>query len=283
MDQDLGGRTALVTGGNSGVGLELTKMLLARGAEVAALVRSEFPDDPETTRARTEGQLRVYRADFSDFASLRQRLAVVKAGESKIDLLFNNAGASFPDLRRTARGHEAHFELNTLVPFIVLEELGPLLEAGTLKTVVQTSSIVLRFIPKFSLEGLENPAKYVPLTGPYGTSKLALSLWTREAAQAWKARGITLVSACPGGTKTKMTASPRAWYMKLLFPLMSHPASEGARRILQAAFAKVPAGAFLSGPKGKIVEPKFLGEGPRVLARVREIYEREFLEAGLRV
>jgi len=279
MDQDLRGRTALVTGGNSGVGLELTKQLLARGAEVAALVRSDFPNDAVTTRALTDGRLRVYRADFADFASLRRGLAAVKTGERTFDLLFNNAGASFPDLRRTNEDHDAHFELNTVVPFIVLEELGPLLEAGTLKTVVQTSSITLRFVPKFSLEGLENPAKYVPLTGPYGASKLALSLWTREAARAWKARGITLVSACPGGTKTKMTATPQSLLMKVLFPLLSHPASEGARRILQAAFLKVPEGSFLSGPKGKVVEPRFLGEGARVLARAREIYEREFLQA----
>ena len=283
MEQDLRDRTALVTGGNSGVGLELTKTLLARGAEVAALVRSDFPaDEVETTRARSEGRLRVYRADFADFASLKKGLAAVKEGEQKLDLLFNNAGAALPDLRHSVRGHEAHFELNTLIPFIVLEELGPLLATGKLKTVVQTSSITLRFLREFSLELLENPVKFVRYFGPYGASKLALTLWTREAAPAWAARGIVLLSACPGATRTKMTSSPKRGLAKFLFPLMSHTAAEGARRILEAALSaeKHPAGSFLSGAKGKVVQPGFLVEAPRVLARVRELYEEEYLKSA---
>jgi NAD(P)-dependent dehydrogenase (short-subunit alcohol dehydrogenase family) len=278
MEQDLRGRTALVTGANSGVGLELTKQLLARGAEVAALVRSDFPSDEEASRARDEGRLRVYRADFADFASLKRGLAAVKAGEKALDLLFNNAGVAFRELRRTGN-HEAHFVVNALVPFIVLEELSPLIEAGALKTVVQTSSNALEFVRSFSLDGLENPVKHEPLFGPYGASKLALTLWTREAAASWKRQGITVVSACPGGTKTKMTAEPQLWFMKLLFPLISHPASEGARRILQAALSGAAPGSFLTGPKGKVVEPGFVDEAPRVLALVRQIYEQEYLTA----
>lgn len=280
MEQALRGRTALVTGANSGVGLELTKALLARGAEVAALVKSDFaPDEEEVSQARAQGRLRVYRADFADFVSLRKGLDAVKAGEKALDLVFNNAGVAFHDLKRIGN-HEAHFVVNTVVPFIVLEELGPLIEAGTLKTVVQTSSNALQFVRSFSLEGLENPTKHVPLFGPYGASKLALSLWTREAAAAWKPKGITVVSVCPGGTRTKMTAEPQLWFMKLLFPLISHPASEGARRLLQAALSGSLAGSFRSGPGGRVVEPGFVDQAPRVLALVREIYQREYLTAS---
>lgn len=275
MIPNLQGRTALVTGANSGVGLELTKSLLNAGAEVAALVRSDFAPEDALDRARTEGRLRVYRADFADWASLRRGLAEVKAAETKLDLLFNNAGVAFPDLRDVA-GLDGHFAVNTVAPFLVLEELGPLLERGNLKTVVQTSSIALRFAKNFSLESLESPTRYVPIVGPYAASKLALSLWTREAADYWQGKGIRIVSACPGGTKTKMTARPQLWFMRLLSPLLFHSAAEGARRLLLAAFAGSPAGAFHSGPKGKVVEPGFLAEGPRILNRLRELYEKEF-------
>jgi len=262
------------------VGLELTKILLARGAEVAALVRSDLPtDEEEVSRARSDGRLRVYRADFADFASLKQGLDAVKAGEKALDLVFNNAGVAFRDLKRIGN-HEAHFVVNTVVPFIVLEELGPLIEAGTLKTVVQTSSNALEFLRSFSLGGLENPTKHVPIVGPYGASKLALTLWTRQAAPSWKRQGITVVTACPGGTKTKMTAEPQLWFMKILFPLMSHPASEGARRLLQAAQSDAAPGSFLSGAKGKVVEPGFVDQAPAVLALVRQIYEQEYLTAS---
>lgn len=276
MLPNLKGRTALVTGANSGVGLELTKALLDAGAEVAALVRSEFPREGALERARAEGRLRVYRADFADWSSLRRGLAEVKAAENKLDLLFNNAGVAFPDLRRVA-GLDGHFAVNTVAPFLVLQELAPLLEKGTLKTVVQTSSIALRFAKNFSLESLESPTRYVPIVGPYAASKLALSLWTREVANSWQPKGIRVVSACPGGTKTKMTAKPQLWFMRLLSPLLFHSAAEGARRLLLAAFAETPTGAFHSGPKGKIVEPGFTGEGPRLWNRLQDLYEKDYL------
>ena len=65
--------------------------------------------------------------------------------------------------------------------------------------------------------------------------------------------------------------------MHLVLSLFQHPAAEGARRVLLAALGhqKGPIGSFISA--GKVVEPRFLAEAPRVLARVKEIYDREYL------
>jgi len=275
--QDLKGRTALVTGANSGIGLELTKKLLSAGASVAALVRTDF-DDPMVAEALRDGTLRVYRADFGDFAALKTALGQVKTRETRIDLLFTNAGVALDDLRAVA-GHDGHFTLNTVVPYIILEELGPLLERGELKTVVATSSISLAFVRKFSLELLEHPDKHIPIMGAYGRSKLALSLWTRQAAASWKARGIELRTACPGGTRTKMTSNPgsRSFFVRFILPLLVHPAAEGAARLWDAAFAAGAPGDFFSNRK--VVVPRWLDEAPRVLARVKEIYEKEYKTA----
>ncbi len=274
----LNGHTALVTGANSGVGLALTKKLLAAGAEVAALIRSGFAHEAEIDEALAAGRLRVYQADFGDFRALKKALGEVRLTESKLDLLFANAGVALPDLRRVA-GHDGHFAINTVAPYIVLEELGPLLERGKLKTVVATSSISLSWVRGFSPELLENPRKHVPIFGAYGRSKLALTLWAREAATAWKQRGITLRTACPGATKTKMTTGPeaRSFFAKLVIPLVAHSAQEGADRIWDAAFSEAGAGDFLSNRK--VVVPRWLDQAPRVLARVREIYEIEYRAA----
>lgn len=274
--QDLNGRIALVTGANSGIGLELTKKLLAAGASVAALNRSDFAEGETVRAALAEGKLRVYRADFGDFAALKTALEQIKAREPKLDLLFANAGVAFPDLRKVA-GHDGHFTINTVVPYILLEELGPLLERGELKTAVATSSISMAFVRNFSMELLERPTKHVPIMGAYGRSKLALSLWTRQAAATWKARGIELRTVCPGGTRTKMTSNPesRSFFLRFILPLLVHSAAEGASRIWDAAFTtKGNPGDFFSNRK--VVTPRWLDEAPRVLARVKEIYETEY-------
>ena len=277
--EDLNGRTVLVTGANSGVGLALTHKLLEAGAEVVALVRSDFTPDEKTNSALAAGRLRVHKADFGDFTSLKRALGQVKAAEPKLDVLFTNAGVAFPDLRKVA-GHDGHLTINTVVPYIILEELGPLLEKGELKTVVATSSIALKYVRKFSLELLEQPPKHVPIMGAYGRSKLALSLWTREASAAWMARGIVLRTACPGGTKTKMTTGPEAksFFAKYILPFTSHSAEEGASRIWDAAFdPKGTPGDFLSNRR--VILPRWLDEAPRVLALVKEIYQTQYKTA----
>jgi NAD(P)-dependent dehydrogenase (short-subunit alcohol dehydrogenase family) len=277
--QDLSTRTALVTGANSGIGLELTKKLLGAGASVAALNRSDFPDDAVIDGALADGRLRVYRADFGDFAALKAALAEVKAREPRLDLLFTNAGVAYDDLRRVA-GHDGHFTINTIVPYIILEELGPLLEKGELKTVVATSSISLAYVRQFSLELLEHPTKHVPIMGAYGRSKLALSLWTRQAAAVWKTRGIELRTVCPGATRTKMSSNPgtRSFFVRFILPLLVHPAAKGAGFLWDAAFGPGSPGDFFSN--GKVVVPRWLNEAPKVLARVRDIYEKEYLTVG---
>lgn len=89
-------KVVLITGANSGIGLELTKNLLSRGWEVAALIRSDFQNDqPVIINALKKKHLRVYKADLADFSSIRNALDQIKKSEAKIDLLFNNAGSLF--------------------------------------------------------------------------------------------------------------------------------------------------------------------------------------------
>ncbi|MDH6563675.1 NAD(P)-dependent dehydrogenase (short-subunit alcohol dehydrogenase family) [Bacillus sp. TBS-096] len=93
-------KVVLITGANSGIGLELTKKILSQGWEVIAVIRSDFPNDqPIIIDALKKKLLRVYKADLAEFSSLRNVLSQIKKSETKIDLIFNNAGVSFAEYK----------------------------------------------------------------------------------------------------------------------------------------------------------------------------------------
>ncbi|OKP72211.1 short-chain dehydrogenase [Paenibacillus helianthi] len=275
--------TALITGANNGIGLELTRKMLAEGWQIIALIRSGFPiEDPFFTGAAKSGQLRIYKADLSDFTTLRRALNEIKSKEQRIDLLFNNAGGSFHELSNSKQGREMHFDLQTVAPYLITMELKALLQKGQLKTVVNTSSNAFMTMKRFNPDSLEHPTEFKKLFGPYAASKLALSLWTHELAPQLAAEGILIRSADPGGNNTIRSGKNSGlpfWLkpiIKLFFP---HP-SHGAGLLYNAALgqhSKQP-GVFLM--KDRITELKFPDHSAAVLAKVRAIYEQEFLKDG---
>lgn len=103
---------------------------------------------------------------MSDFTSLWAALEQIKNNEQKIDLLFNNAGGSFPELMYSKQGRELHYELQTVVPYIITMELKTLLKNGTLKRVVHTSTNAFNTMKQFDPETLDSPAQYKMLFGP---------------------------------------------------------------------------------------------------------------------
>ncbi|WP_145319449.1 SDR family NAD(P)-dependent oxidoreductase [Paenibacillus xylanexedens] len=273
-------RTTLITGSTSGIGLELTRKLLAEQWQVIGLNRSTFPtDDTDIQNALRSGQLQLVQANLTNYDSLRTALEQIKSDTDSIDVLFNNAGGSAAELRFSDQGHEMHFELQTVVPYIIYMDLVDLLLKGQMKTVVNTSTTAFNMVKQFDLNILERPTEFKKLFGPYAISKLGLSLWTREVAKSAKADGIQLLSVDPGGNNTlrgnKTSGLP--FYikpiMKWFFP---HP-SHGASLLYNGAFSPTrhESGTFLV--KNKATALRFTEQGPAVLHRVNEIYEQRFL------
>ncbi|MFX3632745.1 MAG: short-chain dehydrogenase [Candidatus Pristimantibacillus sp.] len=209
---------------------------------------------------------------------MKAALNQITAKELKIDILFNNAGGSFADLKYTKQGREMHFELQTVVPYIIVMELKELLLKGSLKTIVNTSSTAFKTMKHFSPEQLERPTTFKKLFGPYASSKMALSLWTHEIAPSLLAEGITILSVDPGGNNTmrKGKKSGLPFYlkpiMKLFFP---HP-SKGASLLYNAAMQqnKSLSGHFFVN--GKVTKLKFLQHGRNILDKVSSIYYKDF-------
>lgn len=275
---------ALITGANAGIGLELTRKLLSEGWQVVALNRSGFPeDDMSIQNAIVGGSLRIYKTeDLADYASLKRTLEEIKNKERRIDILFNNAGGSFPELSYSKQGREKHYELLTVVPYLILMELKELLNSGMLKTVINTSSSAQKFTKEFTIDILERPKTFRKLIGPYATSKLALSLWTHAIAPQLAEDGIHIRSVDPGGNntlrkgKTSGLPFPVGLLMKLFFP----PPTRGADRLFEGALGehRNMTGVYLV--KGKVVELKFIDQARNVLDRIQTIYEHEFFRSA---
>ncbi|PEF15735.1 SDR family NAD(P)-dependent oxidoreductase [Bacillus cereus] len=272
---------AMITGASSGIGLELTRKLLSANWQVVALNRSDFPaDDMRIQKAVNSGWLRIYKiADLADYASLRRTLADFKDKEQRIDILFNNAGGSFSELSYSKQGREKHYELMTVVPYIILMELKELLKKGVLKTVINTSSSALNYVKEFNIEILERPKTFRKLLGPYATSKLALSLWTHAIAAQLAKEGIKIRSVDPGGNNTlrKGKKSGLPIVVKLLMKLFFSPPTYGANQLYEGALRehRNETGVFLL--KGQVADLKFEDHAQNVLERIHTIYKHEFL------
>jgi len=271
-------KKALITGAASGVGLELTKKLLAEGWEVIAFIRAAFPAGEAEIKTAIENKtLRIYNADLSDFTSLHRGLKTILAQETSIDVLFNNAGVSLGALSYSPQGREMHYEVNTVVPYIITQELKPLLQKGSLKTILHTSSNALLTVKNFDPAALARPKTFRKLFGPYAASKLALSLWAKAIASDFQAAGMEMRTVCPGPNQTPMTKSAGmpVWLL-LLRKFLFSPPSEGANRLSEAASPKFKGviGEFIE--KGKIRPFNFQKDAQIVLRNVDVIYREEF-------
>ena len=273
-------QVALITGASSGIGLELTRKLLDKDWQVIALNRSTVPSgDMLLQQAIQNGQLRTYTVgDLADYDSLRHALQEVREKEPFIDVLFNNAGGSFDELTYSRQGRETHYELMTVVPYIITMELKELLLKGNLKTVINTSSAVLNMIKSFDLEQLERPKKFRKLLGPYAASKLGLSLWTEAAAPLLDKEGILIRSVDPGSNNT-LRKNKKSGLPIWLEPIMRYffaPPTHGASLLLDGAIGehRSKTGVFLI--KGKVRSLPFRTLAQPVLERVEQIYREEF-------
>ena len=204
---DLTGRTALVTGANSGLGFYTAQALARSGASVTMAVR----DVAKGNRARelmgpVRGSLEVWQLDLSDLGSVRTfASAWSSAHTSGLDLLINNAGIMAIPRRTSADGHEMQFATNHLGHFALTGLLLPALVAIPHSRVVNVASSAHRMARRINFEDLMGEKSYSKW-GAYGQSKLANLLFTSELQRRLAANdlSVTASAAHPGYAATNL-------------------------------------------------------------------------------
>ncbi len=257
------GRTALVTGANSGIGFQVAVELARRGAVVLMACRDAGRG--AGARAAIVGQVPaaavdLVALDLADLDSVARLAGQVAARPGGLDLLVNNAGVmAVPGRQVTAQGFELQFGTNHLGHFALTMRLLPVLMARPGSRVVTVSSIAHRF-GSIRLDDLNSERGYSGWRA-YGQSKLANALFTVELDRRLRAAGaVTLsVGAHPGYTSTGlMHSGPRlgggggifARVMGLAAPLTGQPAARGALPVLRAATDPGASGGDYYGPRG---------------------------------
>ncbi|MFB9690506.1 SDR family NAD(P)-dependent oxidoreductase [Amycolatopsis plumensis] len=263
---DLAGRTIVVTGTTSGLGLALSGALAAAGARVLMTVRDAERGAAAVGQVRAgiegPGSAESVLLDLADLASVRAAAAELRERTgNRVDVLVNNAAVSLGPHERTRDGFELQFGTNHLGPAALTWLLMPALRAaGTaerLSRVVTTSSLGHRTGGLDLTDLAWERRRYSP-TRAYGASKLANLLFSAELDRRLRLAGdpVLSIAAHPGLTASDLLNNALArggtWKARLLVlpdRWISQPITAGIRPQLLAATGPVHGGDYL-GPTG---------------------------------
>lgn len=244
---DLTGRTAIVTGANSGIGRVTARVLAERGARVILAVRDV--EKGADAAATMTGETEVRHLDLADLASVRLFAGGI---DGPVDLLINNAGLMIPPLGRTADGFELQFGTNHLGHFALTNLLLPQIvgRVVTVSSIAHRSGAINLHDPNWERRPYRAPRAY-------GQSKLANLLFTAELQRRLEAAGSEVLSlaAHPGLAATSLVRTrhrPRLIEAgnDAVVALLGHSDVGGAQPTLMAATADLPGDTFV-GPTGR--------------------------------
>ncbi len=225
----------IITGGHSGMGLELTKKLLAEGHKIGLIVRSESRKKETKNLFSSESAIDIFVADLSKRNEIEQVANEIKSSWDKIDGLFNNAGLLLDKLYYSDYGNELQLEVNGISPYLLTKALKPLLEKGENPFVVNTATAGLNSKKSVDIPAFKKPKKFTKLLGSYMDSKLILVLLMNHLSKEWG--NIRFVSVNPGAIKTKMTAGDgMPFWLKPIRNLFFKSPEQGALSLYKAAF-----------------------------------------------
>jgi NAD(P)-dependent dehydrogenase (short-subunit alcohol dehydrogenase family) len=241
----LGGRTVVVTGANSGIGLAAARALGRAGARVVLAVRDLSRG--EQAAASIEGATEVRRLDLADLASVR---AFAAGWEGDLDILINNAGVMAIPQQRTADGFEMQIGTNHLGHFALTNLLLP--HIGD--RVVTVASGAHR-MGSIDLDDLNWERRGYKSWGAYGQSKLANLLFTGELQRRLAAAGssVRATAAHPGYAATNLQSHTGNFLQHALMGVANKVIAQsdemGALPTLYAATQDIPGDSYV-GPGG---------------------------------
>ncbi|KKL83235.1 hypothetical protein LCGC14_1976810, partial [marine sediment metagenome] len=224
-----------------------------RSAEKLAAAAEEVGGSPET-----------YRADLSDLGAVASLAQQVRARHERLDVLINNAGVLKAPQTRTKHGFDLRFVVNTLAPWVLTQNLLPILPKDG--RVVNLSSAAQAPVDMAALRGTRDLGDM----DAYAQSKLAITIWTQELARVHP-EGPVFVAVNPGS----LLASKM---VKEGFGVAGNDLSIGADILCRAALSDefaTASGRYFDNDSGHFAQPHSAASDPdhvaEVMAAIREL------------
>lgn len=212
------GKTVVITGGNAGIGKATAIALAKKGAAIVITSRSESKAKEavaEIKKLSGSEKVDFVTIDLSSQKSVREAAENLKAKCPKIDVLINNAGCYFSELKLNEDGLEMQFATNHLGHFLLTNLLMENLKAADKARIINLSSIAHKSTRELDLNDINFEKAAYDGWKSYSRSKFCNILFTNELAKRLEGTGITANAVHPGGVRTEIAEKNANWYTKL--------------------------------------------------------------------
>ena len=241
---DMQGKVVLITGATNGIGRAAALALAKRGASVAVAGRSQQRLDDTLAMVRAESGNEAVSGllgELSTQAGVRQLAAAFREQHTRLDVLLNNAGASFRERADTADGLERTFAVNHMAYYLLTRLLLDMLQASAPARIVNVSSEAHRQLRAFDFENLDGRRRWGMFGfGAYSQSKLANVLFTRELARRLAGTEVTVNAMHPGVVNTGLfqyIGGIGGLVIRTLAPIFMKTPEQGADTLIWLATA----------------------------------------------
>ena len=231
------GKTSIVTGANSGIGLAVATELARMGGTVVLVCRDKSRGEAALEgikKASGNEKVELMVADLASLQSVRKLASDFMAAHEHLELLVNNAGVLIGTRTTTVDGMETTFVVNYLSHFLLTNLLLDLLKRSAPARVVNVTSAA-HFSGRMDFDDLQEERSY-RASRSYAQSKLAQVLFTHELAKRLSGTGVTANSVHPGAVRTHWGDEGGLFGIgvRIARPFMASP-EKGARTPLYAA------------------------------------------------
>lgn len=272
------GKVVVVTGGNSGIGLETAKDLACRGARVILACRSvrrAAAAKEEIISFSGNSDVHCQQLDLSSLRSVREFCAHILKTEKRLDVLINNAGAGGLGNCKTADGLHVGMQVNYFAPFLLTCSLLPLMKSSAPSRIVNVSSVMHKY-GEMDFENL-NMEKYWSDYLVYANSKLFLNLMSLELSRRLEGTGVTVNCLHPGVAATNL-------FRNISNSFIRSVVKNGIGFMLQSSWEAAQTSIHLSvSPEVKSVSGKYFCDcrerKPSKLSQDKELAKRLFSES----
>lgn len=291
-EKDLGsqaGRVFLITGGYSGIGFELARMLFDLGGTVWIAGRS--PDKAKAAAERIEGSsgrmphstqapgsIQFLHLDLADLGAIRQSAQYLLQHVERLDVVWHNAGVMVPpdETPLTPQGHDIQLSTNALGPFLLQHFLTPLMLSTAARQDVDRASVRVVWLTSNAHSAAPKPdgvdwdninmkddGSFTGRLKRYGQSKAMNVMYAHELARLYGPKGLISLSVHPGSLSSGLQKN-LPWLVNMVFSMKRKHPKYGAYTMLFAGFSGLGQGKNGSyvAPHGKWSEcDEFIAQG----------------------